>query len=158
MSVVFNLCLPGKFFLASTSKMNKVQRRTYELWASNLLLLSVVVLLAGSLYNHKFLFDGQGYSVAKTAVSLFLVWLIGTAVGIRKGYQWPKVLLLVCYASFLSFSLYLYSSTAMVMVPRTALFPLFLQCAQWVTQGLALLLVCLSLRQTTSLPQSTSAH
>jgi len=156
---MFNLCLPNEFFLDSTtSKMNEVQRRTCEVWASNLLLFTVVLLLAGNLYNRKFLFDGQGHSVAKTAVSLFLVWLIGTAVGIRKGYQWPKVMLLVCYASFLAFFLYLYSSTAMVMVPRMALLPLFLQCAQWVTQVSALLLVCLSLRQTTSLPQSTSVH
>jgi len=155
---MFNLCLIGKFFLASTSKMNTVQRRTYERWASNLLLLTVVLLLAGSLYNRKFLFDGQGHSVAKTAISLCLVWLIGTAVGIRKGYQWPKVLLLVCYASILSSFIYEYVSTTMVMVPRTVPFPLFLQCAQWATQVLALLLVCLSLRQTTSLPQSTSVH
>ena len=59
-----------------------------------------------------------------------MVTVIEIAVGVRNGHKWPKTLLLALHIIFIEFFSYEYTTTNMIMVPRKALLPFFLQASQ----------------------------
>ena len=134
-------------------KMNSIQKRNYETYASNLLLLTMLLGIVINFYKKIGLFGDYGPHPKFFIIGLFILisWYLLNAFLIRKGIKWVKVFVLIAYLSYILFSVVMNIMGKENFTFYSNPFLLFLQVSTLTVQIVAIVLICVSLQR----PQTT---